>query len=396
MSDASDKLCFLVVDDQPLITGALSMLLTSENPDSEVFTANSVDEARKLVHSHAPEADLLILDLSMPGVVGTSLLEEFVREEPSLKILVLSGVTDRESVMNTLSLGAAGFVPKTLDTDLLLTAIHFVLKGGVYLPSKIIEESQRRGFFAEAGEGIAGRMASAPTLTPRQMDVLRELAKGNPIKRICTNLNLSEVTVKTHVSAIYRAFGARKPSLPRTARVTRSTFKRRFRRLGSARRGRKIRSLRLKHPPERAVQLFLIRGLPQDFRHLSERPMRKLLLPLALDHVLRHRCENHGRDRCFQGVRELQAGLNAVRRPFPEIKVSEQDLRPEGLHLLQQPVIKERRHPNRRAPGFEQGLHGVRHRTVILEIENPGQNIAEFNRLLCLAAGRKGKRLCNR
>ena len=111
MSDASDKLCFLVVDDQPLITGALSMLLTSENPDSEVFTANSVDEARKLVHSHAPEADLLILDLSMPGVVGTNLLEEFVREEPSLKILVLSGVTDRESVMNTLSLGAAGFVP---------------------------------------------------------------------------------------------------------------------------------------------------------------------------------------------------------------------------------------------------------------------------------------------
>lgn len=52
-------------------------------------------------------------------------------------------------------------------------------------------------------------MASAPTLTPRQMDVLRELAKGNPIKRICTNLSLSEGTVKTHVSAIYRAFGAR-------------------------------------------------------------------------------------------------------------------------------------------------------------------------------------------
>jgi DNA-binding NarL/FixJ family response regulator len=159
VSDASDKLCFLVVDDQPLITGALSMLLTSENPDSEVFTANSVDEARKLVHSHAPEADLLILDLSMPGVVGTNLLEEFVREEPSLKILVLSGVTDRESVMNTLSLGAAGFVPKTLDTDLLLTAIHFVLKGGVYLPSKIIEESQRRGFFAEDADSPANGCA---------------------------------------------------------------------------------------------------------------------------------------------------------------------------------------------------------------------------------------------
>ncbi|MDD7441352.1 MAG: response regulator transcription factor [Sutterellaceae bacterium] len=204
-----EKKCFLVVDDQPLITGALSMLLATEYPGSDVLTANTVDDARNLVSRNSSTADLLVLDLSMPGVVGTSLLEEFVREEPSLKILVLSGLTDRESMVSALTLGAAGFVPKTLDTDLLLTAIRFVLKGGVYLPSEIIEESKRRGFFLDAGAAIEERYGTAPRLTPRQLDVLQELAKGNPIKRIGTNLGLSEGTVKTHVSAIYRAFGAR-------------------------------------------------------------------------------------------------------------------------------------------------------------------------------------------
>lgn len=199
---------FLVVDDQPLITQALSMLIKTTEPEAEVGAANDIFAARKLVAEKGEEADLLVLDLSMPGVFGTSLLEEFVALHPSLKILVLSGVTDRKTILNVLQKGAAGFVPKTLDAELLMPAIHFVLKGGVYLPSKLIEESQKAGFFAEVAPKTVTPQPSAPKLTPRQMDVLHELAKGSPIKRICTNLGLSEGTVKTHVSALYRAFGA--------------------------------------------------------------------------------------------------------------------------------------------------------------------------------------------
>lgn len=200
---------YLVVDDQPLVTTALSMLIRQDDPGCEVDAANDIFAARRLVAEKGEDADLLVLDLSMPGVIGTSLLEEFVREQPSLKILVLSGLTDRGTILNVLQRGAAGFVPKTLDAELLTTAIRFVLKGGVYLPSKIIAESQRFGFFAEAAKKAPAADHSAPPqLTPRQTDVLRELAKGNPIKRICKNLGLSEGTVKTHVSAIYRAFGA--------------------------------------------------------------------------------------------------------------------------------------------------------------------------------------------
>ncbi len=201
----SDRLCFLLADDHSLITQALSMLLASAYPDCSVHAANTASDARDLVSRYASEADLLILDLSMPGVVGTSLLEEFVKAAPELKILVLSGSADRESMMAALQAGAQGFVPKTLDPALLTEAVRFVLNGGFYLPSSLITDSLKQNFF---GTVPAQPAPASVQLTPRQNDVLQELAKGNPVKRICRNLNLSEGTVKTHIAAIYRAFGA--------------------------------------------------------------------------------------------------------------------------------------------------------------------------------------------
>ena len=105
------------------------------------------------------DADLLILDLSLPGVTGTELMEEIVRRQPMLKILVVSGLADQESIMRVLQLGAAGFVPKSLDTELLSSAIDFVLKGGVYIPSKLLTESQKDGFFTRTFEST--RIGSA-------------------------------------------------------------------------------------------------------------------------------------------------------------------------------------------------------------------------------------------
>ena len=110
--------------------------------------------------------------------------------------------------MRVLQLGAAGFVPKSLDTDMLTNAIEFVLRGGVFIPSKLLAESQREGFFSETARSLPHLSSNAPKLTDRQKDVLMLLAKGAPIKRICLELNLSEGTVKTHVAAIYRIFGA--------------------------------------------------------------------------------------------------------------------------------------------------------------------------------------------
>lgn len=198
---------YLIVDDHALVAGALTLLLEDRDPEADVHTAATADAALELVDREG-DADLLILDLSLPGVTGTELMEEIARRQPMLIILVVSGLADQESIMRVLQLGAAGFVPKSLDTELLSSAIDFVLKGGVYIPSKLLTESQKDGFFTRTAARLKAPESAPPHLTDRQLDVLAQLAKGAPIKRICRELDLSEGTVKTHVAAIYRSFGA--------------------------------------------------------------------------------------------------------------------------------------------------------------------------------------------
>ncbi len=198
---------YIIVDDHALITSAMTMLIEDRDPEAIVHTASSAADALALIDREGDNTDLLIFDLGMPGVHGTELMEEIVRRQPFLKILVCSGSTDRSSIMRVLQLGAAGFVPKSLDPEMITTAIDFVLKGGVFIPTKLLSDGQREGFFNETAERLKPATPEVH-LTERQKDVLKQLAKGAPIKRICLDLNLSEGTVKTHVSAIYRAFGA--------------------------------------------------------------------------------------------------------------------------------------------------------------------------------------------
>lgn len=201
----------LVVDDHSLITDALRVLMLDIDPDALVLTAGSAAGAEKLLELH-PDADLLLLDLNLPDASGTSVLESLATRAPDLKILVLSGVQDQRSVMRVLHLGAAGFVPKSMASDTLVSAIRFVLSGGVYIPADLLDDTTRGASMLGLPE--RGRdMMNQPSgnrvqLTERQEQVLQLLARGAPIKVICRELGLSEGTVKTHVTAIYRAFGA--------------------------------------------------------------------------------------------------------------------------------------------------------------------------------------------
>lgn len=198
---------FLIVDDHSIVTMALSLLLKDfDGHTNTVYTANTKDDALVLADQYGDTADLMILDLSMPGVEGTSLMEEIVERHPTMKILVMSGLTDPQSIVKVLQMGAAGFIPKSLDTALLTAAIRFVLNGGVYIPVKLLAEAQRTTLLTS--RDTKTQSPESVHLTERQKDVLALLAKGAPIKRICKELNLSEGTVKTHVTAIYRAFNA--------------------------------------------------------------------------------------------------------------------------------------------------------------------------------------------
>ena len=103
---------FLIVDDHSIVTMALGMLLKDyDGEQNSVYTANTKEEALELANTYGDTADLMILDLSMPGVEGTSLMEEIVAAHPTLKILVMSGLQDQHSIVKVLQMGAAGFIP---------------------------------------------------------------------------------------------------------------------------------------------------------------------------------------------------------------------------------------------------------------------------------------------
>lgn len=191
----------LVVDDHPLIQEALQHVLTALDPALELLQAHDASEAHAAL-SRDPDADLIILDLTLPGCDGFVLLEELRREWPGMPVLVLSATHDRATVEHALDLGAMGFIPKTANTRVLLDALRLVLSGGVYVPTD--------------APGISGAVRPRPVLKPeqlgltlRQADVLKLLVEGKPNKLICRDLRLSEGTVKVHVSAILRALNVR-------------------------------------------------------------------------------------------------------------------------------------------------------------------------------------------
>ena len=196
----------LLVDDHSLITTALSALLKSMYPGVSIHVGATAKEALELASKYGDSADLMILDLGLPDSTGTELLERLLLEYPALKILVLSGLVVSDSILKTLSAGAAGFIPKSLDANLLKGAVNFVLEGGVYIPSKILTQQQSIGM---SPQQPSVNPSSTVHLTTRQCQVLKLLSQGDSIKSICRKLDLSEGTIKTHVTAIYRAFDAR-------------------------------------------------------------------------------------------------------------------------------------------------------------------------------------------
>jgi len=191
----------LLVDDHALIAAALRILLLDIDPNAQVLTAGDAVDAKKLLDAH-PDADLMLLDLALPGVSGTSLLEAIRGWAPNLKVLVLSGLHDQRSVERVLQLGASGFVPKSMASDTLVSAIKLVLSGGAYIPRDLLSESPQVEVVPSQSDPVRIE------LTQRQEQVLYLLAQGAQLKVICRQLGLSEGTVKAHVRSIYRAFGA--------------------------------------------------------------------------------------------------------------------------------------------------------------------------------------------
>jgi two-component system, NarL family, nitrate/nitrite response regulator NarL len=190
----------LVVDDHPIVREGLAAFLEQLGPDTAVLQAGDASRALALAADHA-DLDLVILDLCLPGLDGLSAIAEFGRAHPELPVIVLSASEDAQQARAALARGALGYVPKSASRHALLSAIRLVLNGEIYVPPLVLAYSET----PEPAAGAVRTNSDQPRLTDRQIDVLRRLSEGQANKTIARDLDLSEKTVKAHVTAIFRA-----------------------------------------------------------------------------------------------------------------------------------------------------------------------------------------------
>ena len=143
-----------------------------------------------------------MLDLMMPGMAGMTAIREFGKRRADVPVIVLSSSEDPDDVRHALAAGALGYVPKSASPQTLVSALRFVLLGNIYVPPFILDQvSNLADETAAAGTGAA----LAPRLTDRQVEVLRLVCQGYSNKEIGRLLGLSDKTVKTHITAIFKA-----------------------------------------------------------------------------------------------------------------------------------------------------------------------------------------------
>lgn len=189
----------IIADDHPLFREALTASIKRSFPQTRVLAADTIDALMELVEQY-PEADMLLLDLTMPGATGYSALVNLRTNYPQLPVVMISAHEEPQLMRRALDLGAMGFIPKSASTELLSEALEAVMMGNVWAPdaaydAKPLDEEEKTA------------VELLQTLTPQQFRVLQMVSQGLLNKQIAYELNVTEATVKTHMTAILRKLG---------------------------------------------------------------------------------------------------------------------------------------------------------------------------------------------
>ncbi|MES2919830.1 MAG: response regulator transcription factor [Pseudomonadota bacterium] len=192
----------IIADDHPLFRSALIGAISGAFPMRQTVETDSFDSTCAALDQH-PDADLLLLDLHMPGSYGFFGLIQLRKNWPTLPIVVISASDDVDVIRRCMAFGASGFVPKSARPDDICTALNTVLQGDIWVPARVRQEVLQKAD-DPADLDLAARVAQ---LTPQQYKVLYYLTEGWLNKQIAYDLAISEATVKAHMTAIFRKLG---------------------------------------------------------------------------------------------------------------------------------------------------------------------------------------------
>jgi len=196
----SETFQILIADDHPLVRGALKQALSTELENVSVLEAESLYEAIDQVEAHKGDIDLVLLDLHMPGMNGFTGLFTLRASYPDIPVSIVSASQELPVVRRSIEYGASAFVPKSAPVDQIGLAVKTVLDGGMWMPDWA-REAMENGPTDDEATGLAEKIGQ---LTPQQLRVLNMLTEGKLNKQIAYELDVTEATVKAHVSAILR------------------------------------------------------------------------------------------------------------------------------------------------------------------------------------------------
>jgi DNA-binding NarL/FixJ family response regulator len=193
----------LLVDDEPMVRAGLGLILRSQSDIGLAGECGDGAEVPAAVSRHTP--DVICMDIRMPGVGGIEATRR-VRAAGGPPVCVLTTFGDEDVLWSAVDAGAAGFELKSATPENLIEAVRTVAAGGTWIDGTLlgpILDAYRRMTRTRAGTGRSG------SLTDRELDVLRLMARGRTNQEIAESLSLAESTVKTHVSAVFTKLGAR-------------------------------------------------------------------------------------------------------------------------------------------------------------------------------------------
>ncbi|WP_394213242.1 response regulator transcription factor [Enterovibrio calviensis] len=189
----------VIADDHPLFRNALFQSVHMAISGANLLEADSLDSLSALLEKE-PDIDLLLLDLKMPGANGMSGLIHLRVQYPELPIVVVSASEEASVVRQVKANGAVGFIPKSSDMRELINSLNQVLDGEPCFPEGV-------DFSGHSDE--ESLMEKVASLTPQQYKVLGMLSDGLLNKQIAYELNVSEATIKAHMTAIFRKLGVK-------------------------------------------------------------------------------------------------------------------------------------------------------------------------------------------
>jgi DNA-binding NarL/FixJ family response regulator len=189
----------IIADDHALFRGGFSVLFQQLEGEAEILEAGNLGGAMELARRN-PDAELMLLDLNMPGMNGPASIEQISAAFPQLPLVVISSDETMRSVQAVIAAGASGYIPKSSSPAVMQHAIRLVLSGGVYLPPQMLKTGM-----PDADEKPGGSLLDR--LSDRQREVLLLVVGGMSTKQICRELGLSEGTIKSHIAAIFRTLG---------------------------------------------------------------------------------------------------------------------------------------------------------------------------------------------